>query len=722
MRASMLPALLSRGRRHPALAALLLLPLLLAGCRRPRPNVLLITIDTLRADHVGCYGYGPAYTPNIDALAAQGVRCDNAVSAAPITMPSHSSILTGLFPPAHGVRDNGTYALGDRAVTLAERMKAAGYETQAFVSAAVLNRRYNLTQGFDGYDDDLWTENAPKLFMIRDRKGTRTAERVLAWLGKWERRPGRPPFFAWVHLFDPHQPYDPDEIDSQRCALPYDAEIAGADRAVGMILDRLRRDGLLADTLVVLTADHGESLGEHKEKTHAIFVYDATMRVPLVWRFPRTFPAGRVYRGPVRTVDIVPTVLGVLGLPGASETQGVDLGAPLAGRAPAPELPQYIESLVSEVGFGMAPLVGVRLNGFKLIRAPRPELYDLRHDPHELSNMYSKDARQAAALDRRLDEILADSGRRSIEAKESPMNRETLETLMSLGYLAPRRERETMGGMDPKDGIVIHEDLENARHFAQKRRWAAAERILRGILEKIPGHVSARNVLALTLLRQGDLEGADAEYKRSLETDPKQSRVLSMLGTVALLGDHDAEAERYFRAALGMTPGFVEAMSQMGLLEASRGNETQAREWYEKALAADPGFPRAHKLYADLLYDRGDFARALEQYQRVVATQPRDFAALVQAGGCARRLGDSNGARDWFRRAEEVRPRSWVPPYNEACLEASLGKPEPALKLLETAEKRGLDDIPLLEADPDLASLRSSPRFRAIVARLRSDD
>ena len=281
---------------HPRLrSAVLILAVLasLPACqKRSRPNVLLVTIDTLRADHLGCYGFRPARTPNIDRLAAEGVRCDNAVSAAPITMPAHSSILTGLYPPAHGVRDNGAYALGDDVVTLPERLAPQGYATQAFVSAVVLSRRYNLTQGFESYDDDLWAEDEPKLFMIRDRPAARTADRVLAWLDKWEATPSRRPFFTWVHFFDPHQPYEPSAPDAAGAASPYDGEITSADRGVGRIVEALRSKGLLDDTLVVLTADHGESLGEHQEKTHAIFIYDATVHVPLVWRYPQALPRG----------------------------------------------------------------------------------------------------------------------------------------------------------------------------------------------------------------------------------------------------------------------------------------------------------------------------------------------------------------------------------------------------------------------------------------------
>ena len=300
--------------RGVAVAALLALATLPA-CRREgqRPNVLLITIDTLRADRLGCYGYGLAHTPAVDGLAREGVRCTDAATSAPITLPAHTSIMTGLYPPAHGVRDNGNYALAPEATTLAERLKAAGWRTGAFVSAAVLARRYGLDQGFEVYDDDLWAEDEPEMFMIRERPASRTADRVLAWLEEGQKT--RQPFFLWVHFFDPHQPYNLRSFDlAAMTATPYDAEIAEADRGVGRLIDWLREHGQLDDTLVVLTADHGESLGEHGEPTHGVFIYDATIHVPLIWRLPHVFPPGETYGGPVRHIDIVPTILAILDL------------------------------------------------------------------------------------------------------------------------------------------------------------------------------------------------------------------------------------------------------------------------------------------------------------------------------------------------------------------------------------------------------------------------
>lgn len=716
-----------RGRRRRLLAALLPASLVafgvlvaLGGCgRRQRPNLLLVTLDTTRADHLGCYGYPLSQTPAIDRLAAEGVRCSDAVTAAPITLPSHATILTGLYPPAHGVRDNGTYALGDDAVTLAERLKRAGYRTQAIVSALVLNRRYNLAQGFDGYDDDLWSEDQPKLFLIRSRRGPKTAARAVRWLDAWSQERPRRPFFLWMHLFDAHQPYTLPRAERMLSRTSYDAEIAVLDRAVGAVVDELRRRAVLDDTLVVVTADHGESLGEHGEKTHALFIYDATVRVPLILRYPRGLPAGRPYPGPVRTVDIVPTVLAALGLPGGDETQGRDLWPALRGEVPPPDLPQYSESLLSQVGFGMSPLFGVRHGGFKWIRAPRPEVYDLRADPRELANLYPGAARRGAALDRELAAILADSRSRALEPQKSAMDPETARSLKALGYLAPAADRAVMSGLDPKSGLPLFRKLEHARHLAQRQRWAEAERVLREVVAEVPGNASAITSLALILLRQGDVSGAREQYLRVLAIDPKDSRVYVMLGAISMLEGDLESAERHYRRALAITPGFVEAISNLGMIAALRDDDAEAERWYRQAMASDPNFPVAYRRLADIHYERGDFAGALDLYRKALAEQPNDFAATVQAGNSARQTGHRELAAQYFATAARLKPDSWVPPYNLACLEAAAGDPQGALALLATL--KGFSRTRLLENDRDLAPVRRLPGYPAVLERLKAE-
>jgi arylsulfatase A-like enzyme/Flp pilus assembly protein TadD len=677
----------------------------------------LVTIDTLRADRVGAYGWTQARTPAMDQLAAEGIRALDAIAAAPITMPSHATLLTGLYPPAHGVRDNGIAALPGDLVTLAERLTSAGYTSHAFVSAVVLGRLYGLDAGFASYDDDLWGEDAPPLFMIRERRAARTADRFLAWFDGW--RQTRPaPFFAWVHFFDPHQPLDALPEDRDGAASPYDAEVTASDRGLGRILDAVRRAGVLDDTIVIVTADHGESLGEHGEETHAIFVYDATIRVPLLVRYPSRFPAGRTYDGPVRHVDIVPTVLGLLGLPGADQTQGVDLTSAWRGDATAPALGQYSESMLSELGFGMAPLHAWRQGGYKWIRAPRPELYDLRKDPNELTNLFPNDPARGAAMDAELERVIR--GGRSRTPGDTPMTRETVEMLQSLGYLAPKADRRSMGGVDPKDGIEVYRQLERARRFGQERKWREAEAVARGILETLPAHVAARNVLGLALVRQGRFDEARGAYRQSLDAEPDQFRVHGMLGSLAMLArDLDAADAAYARA-LEMNPRFIEAMLNRGLIASLRGDPAAAERWYRRADETNPGVPATARRLGDLYYEQGRYREALAHYDRALAIAPRLFPALVQAGNSARRVGDSARAAASFEQAAVVRPESWIPWYNLACLRATQGDLEGAFTALRESLKRPGADRELLNQDPDLSLLRSDPRFRALVRSLHS--
>lgn len=697
---------------------LVLLLIVLAGCGRApeHPNVVIITFDTTRADHLGTYGFSLAHTPTIDRLAAEGVRFDNAVSAAPITAVSHATIMTGLLPPAHGVRDNGSFALGDAAVTLAERFKAAGYETRAYVSAIVLNRRYKLDQGFDVYDDDLWNEKEPKLFMIRKRPARETINHVLGWYDKRVAKADKKPFFLWVHLFDPHEPHTPPMWARALAPTSYDAAITYADHELGRLVDALRKSGELDRTVFVFTADHGESLGEHGEKTHAIFVYRATTWVPLIVRYPPVMPQGKPYPGPVRNEDIAPTVLDLAHVPGAKSMQGVDLTPLARGDVPEPDLPQYSESKLSELGFGMAPLFAVSKGGFKFIRAPRPELYDLTRDPHELHNLYGEPQYQtkADALNVELEKLLQDSAKHAIASQASPMSKETMQALQSLGYLQGPADRAAASGMDPKDGIAVYDELEQARHLAQRHKWVHAERALKDILTKMPGHFSARSVLALVEFKQHHYDDARKQYLALLAEQPKQFRLYGMLGQIAIMQGHFDEAEVYNREALKVAPQFVESMGQLGLIAMVRGDAKTAQSWYDKALQVDPSFPMMHRRLADVYYARAKYADALREYRDAYRLRPKDFHSLLQAGASARRANQPKLAEQLLKQAIADKPGAWLPRYNLASLYAIQGRDAEALHNLGEAVDHGMRYSKLLTTDSDWDALRKNARFTQI--------
>ena len=364
--------------------------LLLASCSRPSPapapppdpSVLLVTLDTTRADRIGAFGGAAVPTPSLDAIAREGVRFDEATSQVPLTLPSHATILTGRYPASHGVRHNGAYRLRDSETTLAERFRDAGFETAAFVGAFVLNRQYGTSQGFGTYDDvdvDRYQGGRDVQF-----EAQRTADdvnaRVLDWLDR--RKPGR--FFAWVHYYDPHLPYAPPESDARTLrGSGYDREISYLDACFGDLVRALRGRGLLDTTIVAVAGDHGESLGEHREVSHGVFLYEGALRVPMMIRAPGRVPVGSVVHGPAGLVDLAPTLLELAGMKPTPGTEGRSLLPRILGRDDGRDAPVFAETYMPRIEFGWSELHMVRDERFKYILAPRPELYDLKDDPKE---------------------------------------------------------------------------------------------------------------------------------------------------------------------------------------------------------------------------------------------------------------------------------------------------------------------------------------------------
>ncbi|MGH9442865.1 MAG: sulfatase family protein, partial [Thermoanaerobaculia bacterium] len=367
------------------LASLATLCLAFPGCGRKRaPNVLLVTFDTTRADHMGYATGRKGVTPTLDALAASGTWFTECVAAAPITLPSHTSILTGLYPYRHGVRDNGTYTVPHDDVTLSQILQARGYATHAIVSSAVLDKRYGLTRGFDEYDSDLSSGDPGAPFLFREIKANQAADKAVEWLTAG--RPKDRPFFLWVHFYDPHADYEPPpDVAARFPRDPYTGEIAFADRELGRVLDALRQIGQFGRTLVVFTSDHGESLGAHGETTHTIFVYEATTRVPLLFHGPGV-PAGKKVDNLTSSVDIFPTILALLGIPPSGSVDGENLVPRWKGGTPRHE-PVYMESLAPRLDHGWAELRALRDERYKAIQAPIPEVYDLQQDPGEWRNL-----------------------------------------------------------------------------------------------------------------------------------------------------------------------------------------------------------------------------------------------------------------------------------------------------------------------------------------------
>lgn len=727
----------SSRRRRPRAAVLVAIGLACVSCaackgrnaRTPapaHPDIIVITVDTLRADRLGCYGFAPARTPHIDRLANEGVLVEHAVAPTPITLPSHASIFTGLYPPAHGVRDNGRYRVPDDVTTLAERLKSDGYQTQAFVSSMVLHRRFNLNQGFDGYDDQIRAEGDAKMFHFQERSGKRTMDRVLRWLGAAASSSPRTPLFLWVHLFDPHQPYEPPEEDAKRSPTLYDGEIASVDRQIGRFVDALKKRGSLDDTLLVFTSDHGESLGEHREATHALFIYESTVHVPLLLRYPKMLPAGTRYDASASSVDLVPTILALADLP-PMETQGVDLSRALAGAAEPPTISPYSESLHGELEFAMAPLHGVRSGPWTYIRAPRAELYDRSDDPGETRNLLDPSvaeaasaspkvaAQQAAKLDRALSEILQESKRFDFTETTSPLDAQTVQMLRALGYMGEPGANAGLEGMDPKDGVRAFDDLDRARQLAFEERYVEAKQVLTSLLDWVPKNASARNLLAMCEFRLANPGAAKQHYLRSLADEPRQPEVLVQLGRIELAEEQQEAARVRFSDALEVDASHVEAMILLAYLDLREGRQEDAKAWYDKAIAADPSYPDPYLHYGDLYFRLGDFQAAEGWYERALDADPESYRGAAQAGTCALQLGDPKRAERYFLRASQAKPGSWQPMYNLACARALQGDKSSGVDYLEKAVARGLTDVALLERSKCMETLRGEPRVEALI-------
>lgn len=480
-------------------------------------NLLLITLDTTRADRLGCYGYAAAKTPNLDKLAAGGVRFGDAVATVPVTLPSHASIMTGDYPPTHGVRDNGTYRLIDNEMTLAERLKQGGYATAAFVAAFVLEKRYGLSQGFDTFDDQVRT--AAGEATNPQRPANVVVDAALEWLRSQRAARSDQPVFMWVHLYDPHTPYDPPEPFKSQFAQPYDGEIAFMDQEIGRLLAQYAALAPMERTVVAVVGDHGEGLGDHSERGHSLLIYDSVMRVPLVLRAPGIMPAGRVVDDRVvSTVDLAPTLLELLGLD-PEPCDGVSL---LREDAP-PDRAVYMETLYPALNHGWSGLHAARRHTDKYIEAPTPEYYDLANDPGELTNLHGARAAEADALAARLDEMLAAyeaAGVKSAAARVVP-DAAAMSKLHALGYVGGSAPPVAATPLDPKDMVLRWQQLlGDIVQLVQSGDFSAAIPRLREALDMTPNDPELWSMLSDAQSRQGLFDDAITSLMRTIELHP----------------------------------------------------------------------------------------------------------------------------------------------------------------------------------------------------------
>ncbi|MCP5059301.1 MAG: sulfatase-like hydrolase/transferase [bacterium] len=548
------------------------------ACSRGPERVLLVTIDTLRADRLGCYGREGAQTPTLDGIAAAGVRFETAISPTPMTLPSHTSLMTALDPPSHGVRHNSIFRLEENFPTLAEAMRAAGFETAAFLGAMVLERDFGLARGFDSYDDQMpprWGQNQ---MQRAERSADAVVDEAIAWL---EKAPDR--FFLWVHLYDPHAKYEPPpEFAKAFPNDPYAGEIAFVDAELGRLLAHLNQRWPDQRTLVVATSDHGESLFDHDEPTHSYGIYDSTQRVPLLMQGPG-LPRGQVVESVARLIDVAPTMLALSGaepLPGAT---GISLLAQIEGTADSSPV-TYLETLGTQLDMGWSPLLGIRTERHKYIRAPRPELYDLVHDPDETRNL----AEDASGLVEEFDAILGAQLASGQPARPNlTPSGDQRARLESLGYVLSEEEPPSgalgvVGGIDPKDEIGAVAAWNEALSLIEGNR--PAEALAR--LEGAGGGLAVQLARTEAALAAGDLIRAEREARAAIEAVPSAQSGYAHLGMVLLQQQRWAEAEKAFLEAVRLAPEQGFSLLGLGRLAEAQGRDAEAAEFYARSWEA----------------------------------------------------------------------------------------------------------------------------------------
>ncbi len=647
-----------------AMAAILLWP------RRPvahferlgNQNVLLITIDTLRADALSCYG-GPAQTPNLDRLARDGVRFDFAHAQAVLTLPSHTSILTGEYPFQHGVRDNSGFRLAAGTPTLATILKKDGWATAAFVSGFPLNARFGLNAGFTVYNDDFGETSGPADFRLASRTADQVVPLAAQWIGQQHQR-----WFEWLHVFDAHAPYEPPPpFDREYAGRPYYGEVAFIDKELGPLLDRLRT--LDRPTLVVVTGDHGEALGEHGEATHGIFAYEPTLRIPLI--IAQIEPDGHdPRRGEVadvgaRHVDILPTVLDALSVPVPPDLPGRTL-LPAAQREPgAAPRPSYFESMAPMLNRGWAPLEGVLLGHEKYIDLPLPELYDLRKDPKEQDNLVdvTADATELRTLEATLREFHADLP--GAPRTESP---DVVATLQSLGYTsgsAPRKAQYTADD-DPKRLITLDQEIHQAVDLYERHHIDEAIRLYQAIVARRPMSIAYQH-LAFIYWESGHVAEAMATLRQAMQRGVRDDDIQVQLATYLSETGRPQEALPILEAVTRTRPDGVDALNALGIAYARLGRVKDAMATFQKVLTLDPADDMAMENIGSVYLAQNDLVRAEEAFKRALEANPRSATAHSGLGVVQLKTGETAEAVANWKRAIALDPTNYDALYNLAA-------------------------------------------------------
>jgi len=625
---------------------------------KPQPNVVVITIDTLRADHLGCYGYKPIHTPNIDGLAAASFRFEHAYTPVPVTLPAHTAIFTGTYPTYSGMHDFSGNKLSAKQPTLATVLKQQGYTTGAVVGSAVLDSRFGLNQGFDFYYDHfdfnrLQESNLEEM----ERPGNVVADVALDWLAK----NSRSKFFLWMHLYDPHYPYHPPAPYSEQYKdRPYDGEIAFADAQVGRLISFLKAKGLYANTMIVLSGDHGESLGEHGEKTHGFFIYNATLHVPMIIHLPGS-AAGRAIPELASLTDLLPTILQELKVEAPANVQGQSL-LPLLTTTKEKEIPGlYAETFLPRLHFNWSELRSVETDRYQFIQAPRPELYDLSADPGETRNLFAEKKAVAGELQARLNSLVRQYSANQELAEKTGLDPALMERLKSLGYAGFSGGSTTTATdnslPDPKDRIQVYELISDAIAESQHGEFQPSTEKLLAALKTEPASVPVHYLLGLNYFRLREFSKAVEEFQRVLQLSPDYELAMFQLGlSYAHTGDFD-QAIQMLHRALELDGTNFSAAYNMGAAYLKKGMVPEAAAAFRQSITIYPDYAQGHRALGELLVFQGQNEEGLAELRRAVELDPQDpmmHAALAKA---LTAMGQTAAADEELRKAHELSPR-----------------------------------------------------------------
>jgi arylsulfatase A-like enzyme/Flp pilus assembly protein TadD len=652
------------------LTALAALPAIAQTPAKPALNVVLITIDTLRFDHVGCYGYKTIKTPNIDGLAADGVRFDRAFAVVPVTLPSHSSMLTGTYPMLSGMHDFSGNRLNPVQPTLASVLKQSGYQTGAVIGAAVLDSRFGLNQGFDFYYDHFDFSRLDEANLDQmERPGNVVADVALDWLAK----NSQTKFFLWMHLYDPHYPYNPPEPYSRDyAAQPYDGEIAFADEQVGRLIRYLKDKGIYQNTVIVLCGDHGESLGEHGEKTHGFFIYNSTMHVPLIIRLPEKRLPGKAAAGvvtdPVSLVDLMPTMLGALGVDIPSQVQGRSLLPELRSPADRDDRTSreradrvlYGETFMPRIHFNWSELRGSENTKYHFIDAPKPELYDLAQDPGELHNLFTDKTAVAAEMRAKLVGLIRDYSAGKEMAEKTGLDPALMERLKSLGYAGfsggsdPTISSHDLP--DPKDRVVTYELISDAIADSQHGRYQESIEKLKSVIKTEPNSVPAHYLLGLDYYKLKMFSEAMDELQKTVQLSPEYALAFFNLGmSQAHAGQMDA-AIASLQRTLQLDATNFEAAFNLGVAFIQKKELEPAAAAFQQSVTIYPEFARGHRALGETLLYQNKVDDAITELRRAAELAPQEPTMHESLAKALTVKGLTAEADEETRRAHQLAP------------------------------------------------------------------